>query len=135
MKWGIGIGADLGQTLSKIGGEATLKKLEAVHDDHEALHPAEQKVKAQIARQEAPACLRLDAKIKATRKLRIHLRTRRGMEVFVRDELGAHPQLKSRFKILRTSPGCVALSALRPFTLSDLYPEKVGQSVELRPRV
>jgi precorrin-6B methylase 2 len=120
---------NLSQTLSKIGGEATLEKLEALHDVHEALHPAEQKVKAQLARQEAPAGIRLDAKIKETRKLRIHLRTRRGMELFVRDELLAHPKLKSRFKIIRTSPACVALSALRPFTLADLYELRTFGSV------
>lgn len=120
---------NLSQTLGKIGGEATLEKLEALHDDHEALHPAEQKVKAQLARQEAPSSIRLDAKIKETRKLRIHLRTRRGMEPFVRDELLAHPKLKSRFKIIRTSPGCVALSALRPFTLADLYELRTFGSV------
>jgi len=120
---------NIGQTLGKIGGEATLKKLEALHDAHEALHPTEQKVKAQIARQEAPASIRLDAKIKETRKLRIHLRTRRGMEPFVRDELRVHPKLKSRFKILRTSPGCVALSAQRPFTLSDIYELRTFGSV------
>ncbi|MDP4693333.1 MAG: methyltransferase [Opitutales bacterium] len=109
------------KTLSKIGGEATLEKLEALHDDNEVLHQAEQKVKAQLARKEEPASIRMDAKIKETRKLRIHLRTRRGMELFVRDELLAHPKLKSRFKVVRTSPGCVAISALRPFTLADVY--------------
>jgi 23S rRNA G2445 N2-methylase RlmL len=119
----------LSQTLSKIGGEATLQKLATLHEAHEALHPAEQKVKAQLARQEAPASIRLDAKIKETRKLRIHLRTRRGMEHFVRDELLAHPRLKSRFKIIRTSPACVALSALRPFTLADLYELRTFGSV------
>ena len=112
---------NLSQTLSKIGGEATLEKLEALHDENEALHQAEQKVKAQLARKEEPASIKLDAKIKETKRLRIHLRTRRGMETFVRDELLAHPKLKSRFKIVRTSPGCVALSALRPFTLADVY--------------
>lgn len=112
---------NLSQTLSKIGGEATLEKLEALHDENEALHPAEQKVKAQLARKEEPASIRLDAKIKETRKLRIHLRARRGMESFVHDELLAHPKLRSRFKIVRTSPGCVAISASRPFTLADLY--------------
>jgi 23S rRNA G2445 N2-methylase RlmL len=111
----------LGRSLSKIGGEATLEKLSALHEENEALHPAEQKVKAQLARQEAPASIRMDAKIKETRKLRIHLRTRRGMEAFVRDELLAHPKLKSRFKIIRTSPACVAIVALRPFTLADIY--------------
>ncbi|MGZ0654655.1 TRM11 family SAM-dependent methyltransferase [Coraliomargarita sp. W4R53] len=119
----------LSETLSKIGGEATLEKLEALHGDHAALHPAEQKVKAQLARKEAPASIRLDAKIKETRKLRIHLRSRRGMEPFVRDELQAHPKLKSRFKIVRTSPGCVAISALRPFTLADLYELRTIASV------
>lgn len=112
---------NLSQTLSKIGGEATLKKLAELHGEHEALHVAEQKVKAQLARKETPASIRLDAKIKETRKLRIHLRTRRGMELLLRDELQAHPKLKSRFKIVRTSPGCVALAALRPFTLAELY--------------
>lgn len=112
---------NLSQTLSKIGGEATLEKLEALHDESEALHQAEQKVKAQLARKEEPASIKLDAKIKETKKLRIHLRTRRGMETFVRDELLAHPKLKSRFKVVRTSPACVALTALRPFTLADVY--------------
>jgi predicted RNA methylase len=93
------------------------------------LHPAEQKVKAQLVRQEAPASIRLDAKIKETRKLRIHLRTRRGMEPFVRDELLAHPRLRSRFKIIRTSPGCVALTALRPFTLAEVYELRTFGSV------
>jgi 23S rRNA G2445 N2-methylase RlmL len=112
---------NVSETLSKIGGEATLEKLEALHDENEALHQAEQKVKAQLARKDEPASIKLDAKIKETKKLRIHLRTRRGMEGFVRDELLAHPKLKSRFKIVRTSPACVALSALRPFTLADVY--------------
>ncbi|HAV13219.1 MAG TPA: hypothetical protein DCX06_06995, partial [Opitutae bacterium] len=112
---------NVSQTLSKIGGEATLEKLEELHDSNDALHQAEQKVKAQLARKEEPASIRLDVKIKETRKLRIHLRTRKGMEVFVRDELLAHPKLKSRFKIVRTSPACVAITALRPFTLADLY--------------
>jgi 23S rRNA G2445 N2-methylase RlmL len=111
----------LGDTLSKIGGEASLEKLQALHDEHDVLHLAEQKVKAQLARQAEPAQIRLNAKIKETRNLRIHLRTRRGLEPFVRSELLDHPRLKGRFKILRTSPGCVALSALRPFTLADLY--------------
>lgn len=119
------------ETLSKIGGEATLEKLESLHDENEALHQTEQKVKAQLARNEEPASIRLDAKIKETRKLRIHLRTRRGMETFVRDELLAHPKLKSRFKIARTSPACVAITALRPFTLADLYELRTFGSVNI----
>jgi 23S rRNA G2445 N2-methylase RlmL len=111
----------LSRTLNKIGGEATLQKLEALHGTQEALHQTEQKIKAQIARKEQPTTIRLHAKIKETKKLRIHLRTRRGMEGFVRDELSAHPKLSKRFKILRTSPSCVALSAKGSFTLAELY--------------
>ncbi|MGJ8639516.1 MAG: TRM11 family SAM-dependent methyltransferase [Opitutaceae bacterium] len=120
---------NVSQTLSKIGGEATLEKLEALHEENDALHQTEQKVKAQLARNEAPASILMNAKIKETRKLRIHLRTRRGMEPFVRDELLAHPRLKSRFKVVRTSPSCVALSALRPFTLAELYELRTFGSV------
>ncbi len=119
----------LGRTLNKIGGEATLEKLEALHDGKEALHQTEQKIKAQLARKEQPASIRLHTKIKAGKKLRIHLRTRRGMEGFVRDELTAHPKLSQRFKILRTSPSCVALSANGAFTLAELYQLRTFGSV------
>ncbi len=112
---------NLSRTLDKIGGEATLEKLEALHDNTDTLHQTEQKIKAQLARKEQPASIRLKAKIKETKKLRIHLRTRRGMEGFVRDELNAHPKLSKRFKIVRTSPACVALSASGAFTLAELY--------------
>ncbi len=111
----------LSRTLNKIGGEATLEKLEALHDSKDALHQTEQKIKAQLARKEQPASIRLNVKIKEGKKLRIHIRTRRGMEGYVRDELSTHPKLAKRFKILRTSPACVALSANGPFTLADLY--------------
>jgi 23S rRNA G2445 N2-methylase RlmL len=119
----------LGRTLDKIGGEATLQKLEALHGSQQALHQTEQKIKAQIARKEQPASIRMQAKIKQTKQLRIHLRTRRGMEGFVRDELMAHPSLSQRFKILRTSPSCVALAANGPFTLAQLYELRTFASV------
>ncbi len=119
----------LSRTLDKIGGEATLEKLEALHGSKQALHQTEQKIKAQLARKEQPASIRLHAKIKEGKKLRIHLRTRRGMEGFVRDELSAHPKLSKRFKILRTSPSCVALSASGSFTLAELYQLRTFGSV------
>lgn len=119
----------LSRTLNKIGGEATLEKLETLHDREEALHQTEQKIKAQLARKEEPATIRMNVKIKEGKKLRIHLRTRRGMEGFVRDELTAHPKLSKRFKILRTYPSCVALSAIGAFTLADLYQLRTMGSV------
>ncbi|MEN8662971.1 MAG: TRM11 family SAM-dependent methyltransferase [Lentimonas sp.] len=119
----------LSRTLDKIGGEATLEKLEALHDSKDTLHQTEQKIKAQLARNEQPASIRLHVKIKESKKLRIHLRTRRGMEGFVRDELAAHPKLSKRFKIVRTSPSCVALSAIGAFTLAELYKLRTFGSV------
>jgi 23S rRNA G2445 N2-methylase RlmL len=119
----------LSRTLDKIGGEATLEKLEALHGRQTALHQTEQKIKAQIARKEQPASIRMQAKIKDIKKLRIHLRTRRGMEGFVRDELSAHPMLSRLFKILRTSPSCVAIAANGPFTLAQLFQLRTFASV------
>lgn len=119
----------LSRTLDKIGGEATLEKLEALHDSKDELHQTEQKIKAQLARKEQPASIRLHIKIKESKKLRIHLRTRRGMEGFVREELMAHPKLSKRFKVLRTSPSCVALSAIGAFTLAELYQLRTFGSV------
>lgn len=117
------------RTLDKIGGEATLEQLAARPRRQPALAQTEQKIKAQLARKGQPASIRLDAPIKASRQLRIHLRTRRGMEGLVRDELIAHPQLSQRFKILRTSPSCVALVARSAFTLAELYQLRTFASV------
>jgi 23S rRNA G2445 N2-methylase RlmL len=111
----------LSRTLDKIGGEATLDKLADLSQNNEALVQTEQKIKAQLARNEPSTQIKLDVKIRDARGVRIHLRTRRGMELFVRDELLAHPSLKDRFKLLRVSPGCVAITALGSFTLAELY--------------
>jgi 23S rRNA G2445 N2-methylase RlmL len=111
----------LSRTLDKVGGAATLDKLEALGDDAEISQQTEQKVKAQLARSNQPSTLRLDMKLSKIRGLRIHLRTRRGLQTFVRDELLAHPTLTRQFKILKVSPGCVAISATGAFTLNDLY--------------
>lgn len=111
----------LSRTLDKVGGAATLEKLENLGEATEALQQTEQKVQAQLARSNQPSTLRLGVKLSSKRRLRIHLRTRRGLQTFVRDELLAHPILKDRFKILGVSPGCVAISANAGFSLGDLY--------------
>ncbi len=119
----------LSRSLDKIGGAATLEKLEHLQDRNEALHRTEQKVKAQLARDDEPAQVLLNVSIRKTRGLRIHLRSRRGLEPFVRDELLAHPTLKSRFKLLRVSPACVALAPNGPFSLADLYQLRTFASI------
>ncbi|MFQ3242940.1 MAG: 23S rRNA G2445 N2-methylase RlmL, partial [Lentimonas sp.] len=111
----------LSRTLDKVGGAATLEKLQGLDDAEEIRLQTEQKVKAKLARSEQPSAVRLDAKMGQARGLRIHLRTRRGLETFVRDELQAHPKLKDRFKLLKVSAGCVAISPTAGFTLKELY--------------
>ncbi len=111
----------LSRTLDKVGSEATLEKLQELGEDLEFHQQTEQKVKAKLARSQESSTVRLNAKLTKTRRLRIHLRTRRGLQTFVRDELLAHPTLKNRFNILKVSSGCVAISANGAFKLSDLY--------------
>lgn len=111
----------LSRTLDKVGSEATLEKLQEVGEDFEICKQTEQKVKAKLARGNETSEVRLDVKLTKTKRLRIHLRTRRGMQTFVRDEILAHPTLKRRFEILKVSPGCVAISSTGNFALNDLY--------------
>ena len=111
----------LSRTLDKVGGAATLEKLQELDDAEEIRRQTEQKVKAKLARSTQPSAVRLDVKLTQVRGLRIHLRTRRGLETFVREELEAHPQLKDRFKLLKVSAGCVAISATAGFALKELY--------------
>ncbi len=111
----------LSRSLDKVGGSATLKKLESLGEGSVVPPQTEHKVKAQLAREEQPRAIRLDAKLSRFRGLRIHLRTRRGMEQFVREELFAHPRLKDRFKLLKVSPGCIAITTQATFTLNDIY--------------
>ena len=119
----------LSRTLDKVGGAATLEKLQELEDAEGIRSQTEQKVKAKLARSEQPSAVRLNAKMNQVRGLRIHLRTRRGLESFVRDELQAHPKLKDRFKLLKVSAGCVAISPTAGFTLNELYQLRTVSSI------
>jgi 23S rRNA G2445 N2-methylase RlmL len=119
----------LSRALDKVGSEATLQKLAHISASNQSLHQTEQKIKAQLARNDSSTKVLLNVKIRDVRGLRIHLRTRWGMESFVRDELLAHSGLNERFKILRLSSGCVAISALGAFTLGELYQLRTFGSV------
>ena len=104
----------LGQTLDKIGGEATLKVLGSTG----ALSPqTEQKVKASVARSQSPSVVLLDREVTDFRGLRIHLRGRAGLEDIVRGEVEA----QGKFAILNVQPGLVAITAQAPFTLADIF--------------
>jgi predicted RNA methylase len=107
-----------GRALDKIGGPATLEALQGTPD----LPPqTEQKVKARVLRNEQPSTLHMDRSIAQYQRLRIHLRGRRGLENLVREEVEETLVKSGRFRLLDTQRGCVALSPLAPFRLSDLY--------------
>jgi len=112
-----------GQVLDKIGGAATLEA-------GAPLAPGtEQKVKARVARETQPSSIRLDRVIDGRPRLRIHLRCRRGLEGFVRDEAQAVLAAPGRFRLLETRPGYVALLPQAPFCLADLYQLRCFASV------
>ncbi len=104
----------LGRTLDKIGGEATLDALAKTG----ALDAqTEQKVKASVARSQAPSAILLDPKIAGFQGLRIHLRGREGLEDIVREEVKA----QGKFSVLDVQPGLVVIAASAPFTLSEVF--------------
>jgi 23S rRNA G2445 N2-methylase RlmL len=100
-----------GQTLDKIGGTATLEELGSF-----SLQTA-QRVKARIARSENPSAVRMDSVLRGYDRLRIHLRGRRGLEGIMREEV----EEQGKFRVVDTDPGLVAITALAPFSLADIF--------------
>ena len=82
----------LARALDKIGGKATLEVVGGL-PGQTAL-----KVKASVAREEAPSEIRLDETVDVFSRVQIHLRGRRGLERFVRQELEASPQARRLFE-------------------------------------
>lgn len=94
------------EALAKFGGPATLARLGSV-----------QRIEATLARAESETIIQLDRPLRSSPPIEISLRTRTGLEIFVRDEV-----LESRrFKITATQPALVRVTASGPFSLSDLY--------------
>ncbi|NDG72389.1 MAG: hypothetical protein EBY32_14075 [Proteobacteria bacterium] len=104
----------LARALDKIGGQATLKVVGEL-PGQTAL-----KVKASLAREEAPSEIRLDESVDVFSGLQIHLRGRRGLERFVRQELEASPQARRPFEFRNSRPGLVEMAPRSAFCLSDL---------------
>lgn len=108
----------LGKALDKIGTAATLESLQKIGE----LTPhTEQKMRAGIARAQQPGTIRRDAELSDFADLRIHLRTRRGLETILRDEFAASVRLKEKFQFAGQSMGLVTLKPIAAFSLSDLY--------------
>jgi hypothetical protein len=114
------------KALDKIGGVETLRQ--APSD----LHPlTEQKLKARVARTQAPSSIRMQKRLDRWAGLRIHLRCRRGLEEIVRDELEQAVQAGAPFRIIETARSYVALAARGPFSLGDLYRLRCFATVHL----
>lgn len=108
----------LGRALDKIGGTATL---EVVAGAPGFLPQTEQKVKASVARRQRPSTIRMDSVLSRIAGLRIHLRSRRGLEALVRDEFEERIGSKGKFRIEEVRSGLVAITPVEPFSLADIY--------------
>jgi 23S rRNA G2445 N2-methylase RlmL len=104
----------LSKALDKIGGKATLEVVDGL-PEQTAL-----KVKASVAREEAPSEIRLDESVDVFSGLPLHLRGRRGLEKFVRQELEASPEVRRLFEFRNSRPGLVEIAPQSAFCLSDL---------------
>jgi 23S rRNA G2445 N2-methylase RlmL len=107
----------LGRALEKVGGAATL----ALAGQGALPRLTEQKVKAGLARREKPASLNLEATLPVNGSLLIHLRCRRGLEKFVKDEAAEKLRAHDGFRIGAMRPGCVTLHAEQELSLAALY--------------
>ena len=101
----------LAGALGKIGSEQTLSAVQ------EFLPQAEQKARAAVVRSENPGKVLMDRALEDFEGVTIHLRGRRGLESVVLEEVAAHGQ----FRFVRQSKGLVAIQAIAPFSLADLY--------------
>ena len=100
----------LGRTLDKIGGTATLEVL-----------GTSQKVRASVARAQSPSTIAMDRVLPEFDGVRIHLRGRKGLETIVREEVETAIAKEGKFRLVEVAPGRVALDAVAPFCLGDLY--------------
>ena len=106
------------QALDKIGGRATL---EAPDISRSLPTITRQKIQANVVRQEDAGTVLMEGVLADLRGLRIHLRGRRGLENFVRDEVEANPRTKDKFRVIEVSRGLVALRPQTAFSIGDLF--------------
>ena len=106
----------LGQALNKIGGSATLDVIR--NQGGRLSHLTEQRAKANLARQQKPSSIRLDATLPHIPSLRIHLRCRNGLESILTREI---KDTTHKFRILDIRPGLLTLAPTSQFNLRELY--------------
>jgi len=107
-----------GSALEKIAGEETLK---VVGETKNVLPISEQKVRANVARKESPAKIRMNAILDRYDTLRISLRCRRGLEAILAEEVKESEAKGGKFRLLEIRGCHVVVAAKSPFCLADLY--------------
>ncbi|MEI8293251.1 MAG: methyltransferase [bacterium] len=104
----------LSRALDKIGGQATL----AIATELSAQTTL--KVRATLARKESPSEILLESRVDEPSEVTIHLRCRRGLEGFVREEIEKSQNARGLFDVLDSRQGLVAIQNRVSFQLSDL---------------
>lgn len=113
----------LARALDKIGGEATLDIA------HTLPLQTRQKVQANLARDESPTRILINAPACVPSQTKIHLRCRRGLEGLVRNEFESSTQSASRFSVTSQSSGLVEVVPRGPFRLADLLEHRCFASL------
>jgi SAM-dependent methyltransferase len=109
----------LAQTLSRIGGKATLER--GVAGQGGRLAVSVQRVRANVARKEGAGSLVLGAALRRLEGVRVILRCRAGLAPFVVEEVQQAAQAKALFRVGRQEAESVELIPQKVFSLNDLY--------------
>ena len=107
------------QTLSRIGGKATLELGAA--DQGGRLGVSVQQLKANVARKEGAGSLALDAPLKKLEGIRVVLQCRSGLTPFVVEELNQSAALKGVFRIGRQDAERIEFVPDKVFSLNNIY--------------
>jgi len=107
------------QTLSRIGGKATLELGAAEQDGR--LGVSVQQLRANVARKEGAGSLALDAPLKKLEGIRVVLQCRSGLTPFVVEEFNQSAALKGVFRIGRQDAERIELVPEKVFSLNNIY--------------
>jgi predicted RNA methylase len=113
----------LAEALEKIGGEQTL----AVADGLSL--QTKQKALASVARGQNAGSVQNGHLLESFQGLKIHFRTRRGLEAFVLEEVRANPKLR----VVSHEMGLVIAEPSEPFSLNDLHAVRCCGTVSFCP--
>lgn len=110
---------DIADTLAKIGGRATLDKLEReeLSREYSLLY---QKLSARLVRTQENDGIAWDRSVAPPAGCSIRLYCRRGLEEMVRQELAEREELCWKFRLVRQQSGWVEIIPLRSFSLRNL---------------